>query len=242
MSKLLRRETHIDQLADKLKENRVRHVIGPMLEGSDLENIAHDDIQYLLDLGLIHRSASGLEISNAIYREVVPRELNLIAQYNLEPVYKQSRFVLPDGKLDTMTLLSEFQRFYRENSEIWLERFDYKEAGPQLLLQAFLQRVVNSGGRIDREYGLGRKRTDLMVLWKHGKGVQRIVMELKILRKSLKRTLEEGCSQLAEYMDKCGAEDGHLIVFDRSPDKLWEEKIFRRDETLGKIRVSVWGM
>ncbi|HPY60836.1 MAG: hypothetical protein BWY45_03118 [Euryarchaeota archaeon ADurb.Bin294] len=49
-------------------------------------------------------------------------------------------------------LLQEFQQFFREHSEIWLERFSYREAGPQLLLQAFLQRIVNGGGRITREY------------------------------------------------------------------------------------------
>ncbi|MCG5500805.1 hypothetical protein [Ectothiorhodospira lacustris] len=37
------------------------------------------------------------------------------------------------------------------------------EASPQLLMQAFLQRFVNGGGRITREYGLGRKRTDLFI-------------------------------------------------------------------------------
>ena len=44
-------------------------------------------------------------------------------------------------------------------------RFDYAEAGPQLLLQAFLQRIVNGGGRIEREYGLSRGRTDLLIIW-----------------------------------------------------------------------------
>ncbi len=175
-----RRETHLDQLTDKLKEARVRRVIAPILEGTSIENIAQDDIEYLIDLGLIRRSASGLEISNAIYREIIPRELTTITQYNLEPLFQQSWFVLPDGRLDMPALLTAFQEFFRENSEIWLERFDYKEAGPQLLLQAFLQRIVNSGGRIDREYGLGRKRTDLLIHWKHDQGIQKIVIELKI--------------------------------------------------------------
>ena len=34
------------------------------------------------------------------------------------------------------------------------------------MLQAFLQRIVNSGGRVEREYGLGRMRTDLLVVWR----------------------------------------------------------------------------
>ncbi|WP_449571526.1 hypothetical protein [Methanospirillum sp.] len=62
----------------------------------------------------------------------------------------------PDGRLDTRYLFTAFQQFYRENSGIWLEIAQYREAGPQLLLMAFLQRVVNGGGRIEREYGLGR--------------------------------------------------------------------------------------
>ena len=191
---------------------------------------------------MISKSESGLRISNAIYREIIPRELTAVTQYNLEPLYKRSQFLLSDGTLDADALLSEFQQFFRENSEIWLERFDYREAGPQLLLQAFLQRIVNSGGRIDREYGLGRKRTDLMVLWNHEKGVQKIVMELKILRKGLERTIQEGCAQLAEYMDKCAAALGHLIVFDRDPDKKWEEKIFRKNEVFEGKNIQVWGM
>jgi hypothetical protein len=237
-----RRETHLDQLADKLKEDRVRRVIGPVLEGTSLENIAHDDIQYLLDLGLISTSEMGLEIANAIYREIIPRELTTITQYNLEPLYRSSWYVMPDGKLDTMGLLSAFQEFFRENSEIWLERFDYKEAGPHLLLQAFLQRIVNSGGRIDREYGLGRKRTDLLVVWPHPTGVQKVVIELKILYKSLERTMAEGLEQTTGYMDRSGADEGHLVIFDRSSGRKWADKIFRKTMVSDEKTIVVWGM
>ena len=70
------------------------------------------------------------------------------------------------------------------------EGFVYREAGPQLLMQAFLQGIVNGGERISREYGLGRKRTDLFLEWPldeaqgyHGP-VQRVVIELKLVRKA----------------------------------------------------------
>lgn len=72
----------------------------------------------------------------------------------------------------------------REHSEHWLQRFDYQEAGPQLLMQALLQRLVNGGGRVEREYGLGRDRTDLPVIWRYPGGVQKIALELKIWRKT----------------------------------------------------------
>ena len=70
----------------------------------------------------------------------------------------------------------------------------------------------------------------------------RPVIELKILHKSLERTIADGIQQTAAYMDRCGAEEGHLMVFDRTPDKLWEEKLFRREERVGSRVINVWGL
>ncbi|MEE4355025.1 MAG: ATP-binding protein [Desulfococcaceae bacterium] len=236
---ILRRETHLDQLADKLKEERGRRVIGPVLSGNETPgNIPEDDLQYVCDLGLIRRKPH-VSISNPVYREIIPRMLTGTVQDMLP--HETQWYVGEDGRLDMKKLLTAFQQFFREHSEHWVERFDYKEAGPQLLMQAFLQRIVNSGGRVEREYGLGRKRTDLLVLWKYGEKTQRIVIELKILHKSLKMTLEEGLPQTAEYMDKCGAEEGHLVIFDRG-EKSWEEKIFQREEEYEGRKIQVWGM
>jgi hypothetical protein len=70
-----------------------------------------------------------------------------------------------------------FQEFFRKHFENWVDGFDYREAGPQLLLQAFLQRIVNSGGRVEREYGLGLQRTDLLVIWPFKSGCREVVLE-----------------------------------------------------------------
>ena len=250
---VLRRDAHIDQLADKLKEERVRGVIAPMLEGIDMGDANEDDIQYVLDLGMIRKTPAGLQIANPIYREIIPRYLTVIAQYNLESRIDPLWYVGEDGLLDMQKLLSSFQEFFREHSEHWVERFDYKEAGPQLLLQAFLQRIVNSGGRIEREYGLGRMRTDLLVIWKirgedskvKGEGsryLQKIVIELKVLHKSLDKTVRQGLEQTAAYMDRCGTDAGHLVIFDRDKERSWDEKIFVRKETFEGREITVWGM
>ena len=138
-------------------------------------------------------------------------------------------------------LLTAFQQFFRENSEHWVERFDYKEAGPQLLMQSFLHRVVNGGGRIEREYGVGRGRTDLLGLWPYPKGVQRIVLELKVLRKALEKTITEGLEQTLEYGERCNADEMHFVVFDRSK-KPWSKKIFKRTRKLRGVTIKVWGM
>jgi hypothetical protein len=109
-------------------------------------------------------------------------------------------------------------------------------------MQAFLQRIVNGGGRVEREYGLGRRRTDLLVIWPYTGGVQRVVIELKVLYKSLEQTMADGLEQTWAYMDATGAREGHLVVFDRTPGKAWEEKIFRRQERYRNTTIAVWGM
>ena len=93
---------------------------------------------------------------------------------------------------------------------------------------------------MEREYGLGRGRTDLLVLWRYSGGVQKIVIELKIRRKTLERTLAEGLEQTGQYLDRLGESAGHLVIFDRSA-KPWDEKIYRRDETHQGRRITVWG-
>ena len=120
--------------------------------------------------------------------------------------------------------------------------FDYKEAGPQLLMQAFLQRIVNSGGRVEREYGLGRRRTDLLVIWPYSGGEQRVVIELKLLYKSLAETIADGLKQTWDYLDRSGAEAGHLLLFDRSKGRSWENKLFVREEEYQGTIIKVWGM
>ncbi len=239
-----RRETHLDQLAHKLREERVRRVVAPILQGEELDRFVRpDDIQYVIDLGIAIRGPEGLQIANAVYREIIPRELSFITQVNFESTIQPSRYLATDGRLDMRRLLSDFQQFFREHSEHWVDRFDYKEAGPQLLLQAFLQCIVNSGGRIEREYGLGRKRTDLLVIRPYGENkVQKAVIELKIRYASLERTIKEGVEQTWFYMDKCGSEDAHLVIFDRTADKPWEEKIFVRTRQYRGHVIQVWGM
>jgi hypothetical protein len=246
---IYRRDTHIDILIDKLREERVRRVIEPIISGeTDVDDnmIPSDDMQYVIDMGLVKRErGKPLRIANGIYREIIPRELTWSTQETL--VQEPQWYERADGGIDVEKLLLDFQQFFRQNADSWIGRFDYAEAGPQLLLQAFLQRVVNGGGYIDREYGLGRKRTDLLLrkpLTDHyGGPIQRVVMELKILRKSLETTIADGLRQTAAYMDLCGSVDeGHLIIFDRTQTKTWEERIWHRLYEHAGHQIMVWGM
>ncbi|MEK6749724.1 MAG: ATP-binding protein [Pseudomonadota bacterium] len=239
------RATHLDQLTDKLKEPRVHRVIAPLLISGDEEpRFNEDDLQYVEDLGLIRRKPQ-VTIANRIYRETLPRELTTATQQGI--THAQAWYLKPDRRLDMAKLLAAFQQFFREHSEAWLERFDYKEVGPQLLSQAFLQRIINGGGRLNREYGLGRKRTDLIIEWPvdelqgyHGP-IQRIVIELKLLRKGPEKTLAEGLEQTADYAQRCNADEAHLIIFNRDAEVSWDDKIWQRSEQHQGRTIAVWG-
>jgi len=239
------RATHLHQLTEKLHEDRVRQVIGVLLHSDSVEvQFPADDIEYVVDLGLI-TDRPALRIANRIYQEVIPRELTWPTQVVLPN--EQQWYVTPDHKLDMTKLLTAFQQFFREQSDSWIERFDYKEAGPQLLLQAFLQRIINGGGRINREYGLGRRRTDLFIEWPldeqqgyHGP-IQRVVIELKILHKSLETTLKEGLAQTTDYAQRCKADEAHLMIFNRRAKVSWDDKIWQQDEKQNDRVIQVWG-
>ena len=226
---ILRVPTHFRQIAHRLKEERVRLVLDPILAGLETPPaFTHDDARYVSEIGLIV-TVPKIEIANPIYREVIPR---LLAQ-EAEPrmFHDGSRFLRADGGLEVSALLREFQQFFRENAEWWARDFPYSESGAQVLLQAYLQRVVNAGGHIAREYGLGTGRTDLRIAWGDGDGPQIFVLECKVRRRrdGLASVIRRGAVQTAGCLDRSGAEEGHLLVFDRDEKKTWDEKLFRRE-------------
>jgi hypothetical protein len=203
-----------------------------------------DDQQYVEDLGLI-RTRPQIEISNRIYREVIPRELTWTTQSVI--THDQAWYLTPERRLDMPKLLAAFQQFFREHSDAWIEGFSYREAGPQLLMQAFLQRIVNGGGRIGREYGLGRKRTDLFIEWPTDEAlgffgtVQRIVIELKLIKKAPEAVEQSGIQQTADYVAQVGADEAHLVLFDRRPGLGWDERIWQRNVRHAGRSIGVWG-
>ena len=218
---VLSRRTHLDQLAHKLEEERVRRVVVPILSGGMARHEVRD-LEYVRDLGLVDASQPP-RIANPIYAEVVPRELGYVVESGLDE--RAGWYVNAAGQLDMSKLLRAFATFYGEHAEHWLGRLaDYSEAGPQLILQAYLQRIVNGGGRIEREYGIGRGAVDIQVLWPAEAGQPsdlwtRIVVECKALRpggrQSLEGIVERGVAQTLRYMAQCNAKEGHLVVFDR---------------------------
>jgi hypothetical protein len=244
---VISRATHLDQLTDKLREDRVRSVIQPLLIG-EMCDANPDDVEYCIDLGLVRNTLRGLAVSNDIYMEVLPRELSKMEQEKFKAFFAPD-WVNDDESLNDRKLMEMFQQFWRENSEIWKTQIaGYNEAIPHLVFQGFLQRVSNGHGTIDREYGLGRKRADLYLRWKSPVGEQRIVFELKIRNErcntaeAFDKLIAEGVEQTAIYSDKCNATDSHLIIFDRRENIAWDEKIGIDSVIYNKRTITIWKM
>lgn len=242
---ILSRSTHLDQLADKLKEERVRCVIEPLLASKNA-TISNDDAEYCLDLGLIKKDGTGFVISNEIYKEVLPRELTTPLQNSFLSVFSPD-WVNSDGSLNGGKLLEMFSIFWRENGEIWTNDIPgYKEAAPHLVFQGFLQRVANGNGIIEREYALGSGRVDIMLKWRSAVDEQRIVIELKTLkeRDAYETLLSQALDQTTDYADKCAATEAHILIFDRV-DKMpvWRSgDIFTETREHRGRKITVWGL
>jgi len=222
-----RRDTHIDSLMERLKEARVQRILEPVILGeSKRYDLLDDDYQYVLDLGLLRIVNNQMIPANPIYGEVIIRTLSFRSQQELEDISSLSDIpaYLQNGQLDMKQLLSDFQQFWRNNSDIWVDKYQYREAAPHLILQAFLQRVINAQGQVSRELASGTGRLDLCI---HYQG-QHYPIELKLRYGD--KTYPEGQQQLADYLDKLGCTEGWLMVFDRRPRVSWKKKIFWRTQ------------
>ncbi|MFR9751395.1 AAA family ATPase [Nocardia sp. 004] len=215
---IVARATHLDSLVDKLTQPRVRQVIEPLLAGRDVDGDIEftDALSYVRDLGLIARDRP-VRVANPIYNEVIVRVLGSGIEENItaEPY----RFRLEDGRLDFPRLLDEFISFWKLHGEILASKQSYREVAPQLVLMAFLHRIVNGGGYIDREYGVGRGRIDLLVRQPYTgadghRAEQREALELKVRRDGRADPLDEGLVQLDGCLDRMGLSTGVLVIFD----------------------------
>jgi hypothetical protein len=211
-----RQETHLGSLAARLRESRVRAIVAPMLEGTFPTSLPPDDLRFVSDLGLIRlTSEGGLDVANPIYREIIVRELAFPSRAALPRI--QPTWLRQDGRLDAERLCEAFLEFWRQHGEPLLGTAAYHEIAPHLVLMAFLHRVVNGDGSVEREYAIGRGRMDLCVRY----GPDTLAMELKVWRDRDKDTdpLAAGLEQLDRYLAGLGLDSGWLVIFDQRSDQ-----------------------
>jgi len=227
---ILARETHLDALSERLKDPRIRRVVEPILTGDFNPGLGrtNPDVMLAMDLGLVEwTSETGLTISNPIYTEILTRHLNS-GYHDILPHPSSWQWQNQDGNLDMNKLLKEFQKFWRRYADRWKQTADYTEAFPHLLLTAFLQRILNGGGHIEKECAAGRGRMDLGIEYK---GLWYII-EIKLVHDydSLNTVREEGLEQIRSYRSKFEhGTPAWLLIFDRRSktiEKSWDERIY----------------
>jgi hypothetical protein len=238
-----RQDTHLDSLAERLREDRVKAIMQPLLAGQGLPETANEDRQYLVDLGLLRRDpAGGLVIANAIYREVLPRVLAQGPQDSL-PMIAPS-WLTTDGTLNVDWLLTAFLEFWLQHGETLLKSASYPEIAPHLVLMAFLHRVINGstssprrgGGSLEREYAItygaseaiGRDRMDLCLRY----GEIKLGIEIKVWRDKKADPVTKGLEQLEGYLNCIGLAEGWLVIFDRRKNAL------ELEERLGETKAQ----
>ncbi|MDR1871827.1 MAG: AAA-like domain-containing protein [Deltaproteobacteria bacterium] len=219
-------------------------IAGASLKGSEYI----DDRKYCLDLGLVALDKKKcLRPANAIYQEIISRTLTDTVQElldeNIERItWNDGQIVFISA------VLRKFQDFWRENAftfpfrinETQIQSFlveidnlpnkalikeilelvskKYDEAAYVIILMAFLQRVVNGGALVHRQFAEGRGAVDLRITFKDRK----YLIECKI-KGNLSE--EDSIDQLAGYLDTAGEKEGWLVIFDRDRDKSWDDKI-----------------
>jgi hypothetical protein len=223
------RETHLDSLGVRLRDPRIKKVIETIIVGNSDPEMGriNPDVELAMDLGLVSWDTNtGFTIANPIYEEILTRYLNSGYHDNLPPP-SSWQWKKNNGDLDMDALLKEFQSFWRTNSEIWEQKADYTEAFPHLLLMAFLQRVLNGGGTIEREYAAGRGRMDLAVEYNK----KRYIIEVKLVHSydTPSEVKDKGLKQIALYRDKIDSQaPAYLVIFDRRPEARqfpWDKRL-----------------
>lgn len=205
-----RQDTHLDSLVERLREPRIRNVIEPILAGKSLSDLPTDDLRFVIDLGLVRQTGDGgVVIANPIYREVIPYMLSFVTRASLPQI--QPTWLRSDGTLDSDKLLEAFLKFWRQHGQPLLKSVHYHEIAPHIVLMAFLHRVVNGGGTLEREYAIGSRRMDVCLCY----GQTTLAMELKVWRDGERAPLNEGLEQLDDYLSGLGLETGWLVIFDQ---------------------------
>ncbi len=230
-----RRDTHVDSLMERMREPRVRRIVEPLISG-DRSDVSYndEDYRYIIDLGLLRVDRGALVPANPMYAEIIGRYLSRGEQDAMIRSIPETPWVKDDG-LDMPGLMAAFQQFWRENSGADRDIMGYRESVPHLVLMAFLQRVTNGGGHINREMALGTGRLDLCVEFRGG----RYAIEVKT---SANFKGEKSYEQCAKYLDSLGLSEGWMPIFEKSTEKSWDEKIYTRDETFNGKTIHVIGL
>jgi hypothetical protein len=241
-SLIRRRDTHINSLLEQLNDPRIIKVMDAVFAGTKGKIPPNsDDRQYCIDLGLVVKNEDqSLRLSNKIYQEVFSRAITDELEFVID--IKQDKKTWTDGKVLFMSnLLKEFQEFWRHDSRSFPFRykdfaaFKYDEATYTFMLLAYMQKAVNSRGKVHRQFAENRGVIDIVAIYND----QEYLVEVKLNESYF--SLEDSLEQLAGYMDTAAVKEGWLVVFDRDLVKPWDKKIYWNTLQIGNFTIHVVG-
>ena len=243
------RGTHFDSLMARLRDERVRRVLQPILAGA-VSGFDDEDLRYCRDLGLVDDS-SPPQVANAIYREVIARKLTGRVQTGIPQA--PHRWRTADGRLDIAKVREGFTLFWQEHAEGLVKQEDYHEVAAQLVVMAYLQAAVNGGGHVEREYAAGTGRMDILIKWPvadesgtvdlYGKRFERHLFELKVWYEDRADPTPQALTQVGEYLQRVPCESASVLVFDRREATLarkWRQRLVVREERPVVEGLAVW--
>ena len=214
-------------------------IVEAVLLGDEEIEYTHDDFRYVSDLGLVVRGPGGAEAANRMYREILAREVGYNRQENTPPPWWP--WARPDGRLDFPALVDAFRQYWRENADVIARHLpQYPEAVTHIAYMAFLARVVNGGGHLEREFAAGRGAIDVVVHF----GGERFVTEIKRVRPqdTVQAIKAKGIAQLSRYLDTLGMTEGWLLVVDQRKGLSWEERLWEETVEAGGKVIRIVGV
>jgi type II secretory pathway predicted ATPase ExeA len=201
---------HLTSLASRLAEERVMRVVAPAIRGSEHQGVPADDIRYVRELGILETRGEGeLVMANPIYARSLMRSLAEPIRANLgalSPTWRR-----PDGSIDLERLREAFLDFWAQHGRVLDPLVTKYEIVPHVVLTAWLDRVVNGGGRVEREVAVARGKLDVLVRHRD----LRLPIEIKVQVEGRPDPVPKGLEQLDRYCEGLRVDTGWLVVFDQ---------------------------
>jgi hypothetical protein len=247
---IARQDSYMDQLSNKLSSPGVRETLFPILVGGGWEKKpAQEDLDYLEDLELIKKFPSGWGITNAIYREIIPKVMGRGLKDELVHVVERTQFLKPDGRLDFRSIIKFYQKLYCDYFLMWGRRYDLVGVLAQILLHTFLHYVLGDRGRMECDYALSTGRVDISVGWGYSlesgeRREERFAIEIRLLdpTKSHEAVIRYGVGQVAEYAKPRQVSEIYLIILDEDDSKTWYDRLFEEEHVYKDSQVHVYGL
>lgn len=248
---IARQDAYLDQLAAKLSNPSVRTTLFPILTGGGWkQKPPQEDLEYLEDLELIRRSpATGWGITNAMYREIIPKVMGRSLKDELIHVVDRNSFLKPNGRLDFHSMVEVYRKTYCAYFLAWGRRYDLEGVLAQILLFAFLHYVLGDRGRMECDYALGTGRVDICVGWGYSlesgeRREERFVVEIRLFdkTKSHEAAVRFGVEQTAAYAQPRQAHETYLVILDEDESKTWYDRLFEEEHVHNGMQVHVYGL